>query len=265
MNKEFTMEVQTTPAAQLETARAIKPAVVTVGDELIFGERDDDNKKWLLGLLQERGHGAEVALTLPDSVVTIAKWLQTLLAARCFPILVSGGIGGTHDDCTREGIAKALNVPLARHQTCFEILAAKYGPQFTVGRQRMATLPEGCDLIANPIGAPGFFLGGIYAFPGFPIMLNAMVTQVLDALLPDLTGNRLLVREFVLPLSEGMIAYDMETFAGQHPEVRLGLYPHAEGFPQAVTVRLRYDPLHPQIIVRFEELLANIKRKHQLS
>jgi molybdenum cofactor synthesis domain-containing protein len=259
------MELQPRPAAQLEPAPAIKPAVVTVGDELIFGERDDDNRRWLLDLLQERGHGAEVAMTLPDSVDTVARWLQTLLAARCFPILVSGGIGGTHDDCTREGIAKALNVPLARHQTCFETLAAKFGLQFTTGRQRMAMLPEGCELIANPFGAPGFFLGRIYAFPGFPIMLKPMVTQVLNALLADSAGNRRLVREYVLPLSEGMIAYDIEAFAGQHPEVRVGLYPHAEGLPQAVTVRLRYDPLQPQIMARFEELLANIKRKHQLS
>jgi molybdopterin-biosynthesis enzyme MoeA-like protein len=259
------MELQSGPATQLETDQAIKPAVVTVGDELIFGERADDNKRWLLDVLQQRGHCAEVAMTLPDSVVTITKWLQTLLVARCFPILVSGGIGGTHDDCTREGIARALNVPLARHQTCFEILATKYGARFTAGRQRMAMLPEGCELIANPIGAPGFFLGGIYAFPGFPNMLKAMMTQVLDALLADSAGNLRLAREYVLPLSEGMIAYDMETFAGEHPEVSLGLYPHAEGFPQAVTVRLRYDPLHPQILVSFEELLANIQRKHHLS
>jgi hypothetical protein len=42
----------------------------------------------------------------------------------------------------------------------------------------MAQLPRGCVLLANPIGAPGFAIGGVYAFPGFPTMLQPMATYV---------------------------------------------------------------------------------------
>ena len=241
---------------------AIKPAVVTVGDELLFGERGNDNQAWLLRLLRERAYPAEVAMVLPDSVPVIAKWLMVFLAGQYRPILVSGGIGGTHDDCTREGIAAALDVPLTRHETCFEILAAKYGQQFTTGRQRMALLPRGCNLIANPIGAPGFSCENIYAFPGFPSMLQPMVTQVLDRLLPDSAERRWLVQDYRLPLNEGVIAWDIEAFARQHGEARIGLYPHAERFPHEVTVRLRCDPRHNKLLETFEQLVANIKRKH---
>jgi molybdopterin-biosynthesis enzyme MoeA-like protein len=247
-----------------QTIPTIKPVVVTVGDELVFGERPNDNQQWLLATLQERGCPAELALTLPDSSAIISEWLQTLVGAHCFPVLVSGGLGGTHDDCTREGIANALRVPLARHRGCFKVLAAKYGAQFTGGRQRMAMLPEGCELIANPIGAPGFFLAGVYAFPGFPKMLQLMVNQVLDSLLSGSFGTGWQVREYVLPVSEGMIAYDIEQFVRKHPEARIGLYPHAERFPLEVTVRLRYKANDPELVAGFDELLANIKRKHHL-
>jgi molybdopterin-biosynthesis enzyme MoeA-like protein len=246
------------------TGIRFKPAVVTVGDELVFGERSNDNQQWLLQTLQERGCPAELALILPDSIAIIAAWLQTLLGAHCFPVLISGGLGGTHDDCTREGIATALRVPLTRHHHCFEMLAAKYEEQFTAGRQRMAMLPEGCELIPNPVGAPGFFLAGVYAFPGFPKMLQPMVNQVLDSLLPNSGKEGWQVREYLLRVSEGMIAYDIEQFVRSHPEARIGLYPHAERFPLEVTVRLRYKTNDPDLPGGFDELLATIKRKHQL-
>ena len=67
-----------------------------------------------------------------------------------------------------------------------------------------------------------------------------------------------------LPVSEGMIAYDIEQFVRSHPEARIGLYPHAERFPLEVTVRLRYKANDPELVSGFDELLATIKRKHQL-
>ncbi len=190
-SKAFPMPLHRAKSSPPQTILTIRPAVVTVGDELMFGERPNDNQQWLLEALQERGHPAELALTLPDAVAIIAVWLRTLLREHCFPVLVSGGLGGTHDDCTREGIANTLQVPLTRHHDCFEILAAKYGEQFTAGRQRMAMLPEGCELIANPIGAPGFFLAGVYAFPGFPNMLRPMVNRGAGCSLARLRRDRL--------------------------------------------------------------------------
>ncbi len=243
----------------------IKPAVVTVGDELVLGERRNDNQEWLLQSLRQRANPAEVAMVLPDSVTIIATWLKLMISEHCFPILVSGGIGGTHDDCTREGISVALKLPLIRHEACFAILAAKYGQQFTSGRQRMALLPEGCELIANPLGAPGFFIGGVYAFPGFPTMLQPMATQVLDELMPKAAEHAWLVRDYQVPLSEGLIAWDVEAFVKSHGNARIGLYPHSRGSRHEVSVRLRYHPQHPEVVTAFEQLLAAIKHKHKTS
>jgi molybdopterin-biosynthesis enzyme MoeA-like protein len=240
----------------------VNPAVVTVGDELILGERSNDNQVWLLRTLREHGYPAQVAVCLPDAVEVIATWLRQLLQQRCYPILVCGGIGGTHDDCTREAAAAALGAPLTRHPLCHRILAKKYGEQYTAGRQRMAMLPEGCELIANPIGAPGFSMGGIYAFPGFPNMLEPMAQGVLTTLLPAVPGGRWVVREYTLPLHEGQIAYDIENFVNHHGSVRIGIYPSAVRYRQELTVRLRCPPDHQDALRDFEELITSIGDKY---
>jgi molybdopterin-biosynthesis enzyme MoeA-like protein len=241
---------------------AIQPAIVTVGDELIFGEHQNENQRWLLQLMWEKGHPARVALTLADAVETIAFWLRQFLQAQYYPVLVSGGIGGTHDDCTREAVARALDVPLVRHEACFDILAAKYGDRFSSGRQRMALLPAGCELIANPIGAPGFAIQGIWAFPGFPAMLQPMVLQVMEGIFSEAPASPWCIREVTLPVSEGDIAWAIESFADRHRQARIGIYPHAEKFRQEVTVRLRCPSEEGEILSAFNNLIHELKRKH---
>jgi molybdopterin-biosynthesis enzyme MoeA-like protein len=244
------MDTDRLPSPTAVGGTPIKPAVVTVGDELILGERSNDN---------------QVALSLPDSAEVIALWLQELLHHRLYPILVSGGIGGTHDDCTREGIAKALSVSLTRHTACHRILAAKYGKQYSLGRQRMAQLPEGCDLIANPSGAPGFTIGGIYAFPGFPSMLQPMAREVLARILPGAPTAAWVTQEYTLPLHEGQIASDIEAFAKAHTQTRIGIYPSATSFRREVTVRLRCTRGHEQVLKAFDRLIVAIQQKYGLA
>ncbi len=167
----------------------IRPAVVTVGDELLYGERENGNQRWLLARLQELGQPAELALSLPDDLGAIAHWIAALVERGCAPILVSGGIGGTHDDCTRQAVAAGLGLGLELHPECDAILAAHYGERYTAQRRRMAELPAGCALLPNPGGAPGFRCGMVFGFPGFPDMLRPMAEAVLAEVLP--LGDRI--------------------------------------------------------------------------
>ena len=245
--------------AQHSLQTSVKPAIVTVGDELLFGERVNDNQKWLLRLLWERGYPAHMALSLPDDVHIIALWLRQLLSTDHYPILVSGGIGGTHDDLTREGIALALGVPLVKHPECYRILEGRYGNRFNTERQRMAWLPQGCELIANPIGAPGFHLRGIFAFPGFPTMLQSMVPEILDRIMPSAAPFQWITREYTLPLAEGDIAEAIETFNQGFPKARIGIYPDAQGRKE-VTVRLRCSSDEPETFASFDTLVASLRK-----
>lgn len=219
--------------------RVYRPAVITVGQEVLYGERPNDNLLWLLRTFERFGIPAAVAMVLPDDESAIAEHLAFLMGKGYRPIFVSGGIGGTHDDRTRQGIALALQRPLVRHVECFEILAQRYGAKFTTQRQRMAWLPQGARLIANPLGAPGFFVDPVYAFPGFPEMLHPMAQEVLKTLRLTQIPQERKILELTLKIPEGEIAEEVERFAAQHPSVEIGLYPSITPEGPTVCVRCR--------------------------
>ena len=237
-----------------------KPAVVTVGNEIIWGERSDDNRAWMLRELRLRGIPAQMALSLPDDEEIIGEWIASLKDHHCKPIFVSGGIGGTHDDRTRQGVAIGLGKRLVQHDECFRILEAKYGSRFTEQRQRMAWLPEGASLIPNPIGAPGFVVDDVFCFPGFPEMLKPMFQWVFDEILGKcISSIPMITKEWTLPVSEGEIGEAMENFAAKHPEASIGLYPHIiEGRKQHVTVRLRFPAERPDIADALDRLISSM-------
>jgi molybdopterin-biosynthesis enzyme MoeA-like protein len=236
-----------------------KSAVVTIGDEIVFGERRDENQQWMLEILCQKGVPASVAMSLPDEIETIAHWLG-MLRQHHQRIFVSGGIGGTHDDHTREAIALALGGELQKHEQCYDLLSVKYGDRFNSQRQRMAWLPPGSELIANPIGAPGFVVEGIYAFPGFPAMLQPMLSAVLSDMLTANPKQGWLNREFVLPVAEGEIARQVEDFANQHPQARIGIYPSARRIGQEVMLRIRYAPERPELGETFERFVQELQK-----
>ncbi len=218
----------------------MKPVVITVGNEIIYGERIDENKAWMLSKLWKEGLSASLALSLPDDEELIGWAIKNVKSFGFSPFFVSGGIGGTHDDRTRQGVALGLGRPLVLHEECFNILKARYGSRLNEQRTRMAWLPEGSLLIPNPIGAPGFMVDDVYCFPGFPEMLRPMFEWVLENLFNLERVNRA-VREWNLEISEGIIGPEIEKFTSKHKgDLSVGLYPHiVEGNKQRLTIRLR--------------------------
>ena len=239
------------------TISKLSPAVITVGEELVWGELANANQQWMLQWLKEQDQPAGIAMTLPDHQDTIAKWLRNLYK-EFYPLIVSGGIGGTHDDCTRQAIAQSLGIPIIRHHECYEILVERYQDRLNEARARMADLPEGCGLIENLEGAPGFHVQGIFAFPGFPSMLKAMLPITLP--IWKRSSSEWKIQEIILNLPEGDVAEAVENFSKQWPNVRLGIYAHSlQEAPRRVTLRLRYPANAPAVQQAFEELIQQLR------
>jgi len=236
------------------------PVVINVGDEVLLGETHNGNQRWMLQTLKEHGLAASLAFSLPDEVDVIGRWIRDLRNGGYGPLFVSGGIGGTHDDHTREGIAVGLSQPLKLHDRCHQILAGKYGDRFTEQRQRMAWLPEGSKLIDNPLGAPGFAVQDVYAFPGFPQMVQPMMLEVLSWPAWGAQQPAWIVNEYRLPCAEGEIAMAIETFAAAHSQAKIGIYPSSEHFAQEVTLRIRCAPDYGDTLTQFGRLVADLER-----
>ena len=85
----------------------MRVAVITVGDELLAGDTMNTNAAWLGRRLAERGARVERMVTVPDRVGDIATEVNEARAAHD-AVIVTGGVGPTHDDLTMDGVAAAL-------------------------------------------------------------------------------------------------------------------------------------------------------------
>ncbi|HEX8550730.1 MAG TPA: competence/damage-inducible protein A [Abditibacteriaceae bacterium] len=170
----------------------MKAEILCVGSELLLGQIIDTNAAWMAQQLSRIGVDLHRKQTAGDNLGRIVDCIRGALA-RTDALIITGGLGPTTDDLTREAIAQALGVPLEFHpelEAPILELWTKRGktPPDTIGRQ--AQLPQGARALENTCGtAPGVFAtasGGqmIFAVPGVPKEMKAMLEL---SIIPELT------------------------------------------------------------------------------
>lgn len=167
-----------------------KAAFIAVGSELLRAERPETNSWKAARVLRAAGYVLVEKRVVEDTVEAVATAVRELVA-RSEVVVVSGGLGPTADDVTREGVAAALGRALRRHQPIGEAIAARYAargrpmPDFA---WRMADVVEGAELLPNPVGtATGQWL----ELPGCTLVLLPGVPSELEAMLTGLVLPRL--------------------------------------------------------------------------
>lgn len=162
-----------------------RAACLLIGDELLSGRTQDRNAHHLAGILNGRGIPLVEVRIVPDETPAIVEAIRAL-SEKVDIVFTSGGIGPTHDDITADAIAEAFDRPISERDDALAILKAFYdakGEELTPARRRMARIPDGADLIDNPVsGAPGFILGKVHVMAGVPAIFSAMVDVVAKAL-----------------------------------------------------------------------------------
>ncbi|MEA3032727.1 MAG: hypothetical protein QOH86_743 [Sphingomonadales bacterium] len=218
----------TPPAASKREAMAAEriwtAALLVIGDEILSGRTQDRNIAQVAGWLNLQGIRLAEVRVVPDVVETIAAAVNALRAANDY-LFTTGGIGPTHDDVTVDAIALALGVPVVVHPKARAALEAYYADRggVTEGRLRMARVPEGADLIDNPMsGAPGIRVGNIFILAGVP----HIATVMLEALSGKLEGGRpLLSRTIGGWVAESEVAELLEAAERAHEGCQIGSYP----------------------------------------
>jgi molybdenum cofactor synthesis domain-containing protein len=153
-------------------------ALVSVGDELLSGDTVNTNAAWLGERLDERGVNVERVTVVPDRVADIARVVNEY-AAEYDAVIVTGGIGPTHDDKTLDGVAAAVGRTLETDEDVLERLAEEGGYTRDDLTDGTAELPEGARPLHNTVGvAPGCVVENVYVFPGVPKEMRAMFETV---------------------------------------------------------------------------------------
>ena len=190
-------------------------AIIAVGSELLTPFRTDTNSLAITARLDAIGvrlvHKAVVGDRTADIVAAIAA-----AAARADLVLVSGGLGPTADDLTRDAIAEFAGVDLREDPELVAWLEARFarrGVPMPAINRRQAMVPEGGEPIANPNGsAPGMLLERadvtIVAMPGPPRELLPMLDALLDARLRSRGAGTPLHRRVLKITGRGESAVD---------------------------------------------------------
>jgi nicotinamide-nucleotide amidase len=153
----------------------MRAEIVSTGTELLLGQIDDTNATYLARQLRDLGIDLFFRTTVGDNELRIAQALELALS-RADLAIMTGGLGPTVDDVTREAVARVTGRPLVLHPELLaqiEAFFARFGSHMTDNNRRQACLPEGCIPIENPVGtAPAFIVEGekgtIITLPGVP-------------------------------------------------------------------------------------------------
>jgi molybdenum cofactor synthesis domain-containing protein len=169
-------------------------AILTIGNEIVSGDTENTNASWLARRLAPLGVEVRLIAALPDEIDEIARFVREHAPAVEF-LLVTGGLGGTPDDLTREALAAAFGVEQEEQPEVAADLRARFtrDPEYAA---RWALLPEGSRPLANPRGgAPGFVIANVYVFPGLLAEATERWPEVLVGSYPrfDATGPEVTV------------------------------------------------------------------------
>lgn len=203
-------------------------AMLVIGDEILSGRTRDSNMHHLAGALTRAGIDLREVRVVSDDHAAIVAAVRALSAAYD-NVFTSGGIGPTHDDITAEAVAAAFDTPISVRDDARALLEAHYkrsGGQINEARLRMARIPDGADLIDNPVSiAPGFTIKNVHVMAGVPAVFEAMVASVL----PTLTGGApLLSQSLRIERGEGEIAGPLSDLAEKYSDLSIGSYPYVK-------------------------------------
>jgi len=176
----------------------VRAEIVAVGTELLLGQIADTNARWMSEQLAAAGIDVTNHQAVGDNLDRIVEALR-LAAARADVVLVSGGLGPTEDDITRDAIAAFAGVPLVFHAELETMLREKFRRWSAIGAMpesnlRQAYVPEGARWIVPDRGtAPGLALRldgtRLYAVPGVPDEMQEMIGGTIVPELRELAGG----------------------------------------------------------------------------
>ncbi|MBE0638491.1 MAG: competence/damage-inducible protein A [Bacteroidales bacterium] len=245
----------------------MKAEIITIGDELLIGQVVDTNSAWLGEQLNLTGVRVNQITIISDDRGQI---LTTLAEAsrRADVILITGGLGPTKDDVTKQVLCEFFDTYLVFDQEAYENVERLFrlrGMAVTELNRRQAEVPASCIPLPNPEGtAPGMWFekDGKYfvSMPGVPFEMKTMFTTQVLPRLAKYTSASFIVHKTILTqgVGESFLAKTIEDWEDHLPEnVKLAY------LPQPGMVRLRLTAigdLKAKLEAQLEELDTKLQQ-----
>ena len=203
----------------------MQAALLTIGDELLAGDTENTNATWITAELTSRGVTTKRVLVIPDDIELIARKVCEY-SAEFDVVIVTGGLGGTHDDVTMDAVARAFDRELAVDELARADVAETLDavrerlPDLDIDVEAHASIPAGGRALINEDGlAPGCVVENVYVLPGIPREMEPMFESVAE----DFAGTAR-SREVYTTTPEGQYTAMLMDARDRFP-VSVGSYP----------------------------------------
>ncbi len=216
--------------------------IITIGDELLIGQVVDTNSAWMAEQLNLIGIRVVQITSIADRREQILTTLKEA-SSRAEIILISGGLGPTRDDITKNTLCEYFGTRLVFNQEAFDNIVRLFGVRgytITPVNRAQAELPESCTPLQNVNGtAAGMWFeekGTIYvSMPGVPFELQGLMTDHVLPRLAKINGQKIIHRTILTHgVGESFLAAKIEAWEDSLPRhIRLAY------LPQPGIVRLR--------------------------
>jgi len=243
----------------------MKAEIIAVGSELLTPERTETNSLFITARLNEAGFQVHRKTVVGDNVEEIAGLLAEALS-RSSLIIISGGLGPTEDDLTRQAVARALRRSLLIDSRLLDVIQKRFsnrGLTMPKINERQAQLIVGAEPLCNPRGtAPGMWIeeqgARIVLLPGPPRELQEMFLASVAPRLSALhSGRRLALRSVhVVGLTESEVDTRVAPIYTDYPRVETTILASSA----QITLRLLQWLQPGEADAELEELTARIAK-----
>ncbi len=243
--------------------------IINVGDELLNGEIVNTNASYLANKIQELGIELHYQTSVADDSIRLQKVLKRALI-RSSIVIITGGLGPTKDDITKNVVAGVLGRQLVLHQPTLSKIQNKLQklvPTISKINERVALYPEGAEILENPIGtAPGLIISEnekkIILLPGVPRELKAITEKSVIPYLARHKEKNHMIKHHILKvwgLPESQVGEMLEDVMGENKNPLVGLRVDVEeGVKVSITARGGSVTIAQKLI---EDMENTIKQK----
>ena len=209
--------------------------ILTIGDEILYGQIVDTNSQWISAELDKMGIKTIRKTTVPDKESEILKAFSEA-QSRAQIILITGGLGPTNDDLTKPCLAKFFDSELQMNEKALSELTklfASIGRELTDLNREQANLPVKSQAITNRVGtAPGMWFyeeGKVFvSMPGVPHEMKTMMMEQIIPRLHDLFDTPIIFHQLIktVGIGESWLAEKIQPWEESLPEnIRLAYLP----------------------------------------
>ena len=215
----------------------MKAKIITIGDEILIGQITDTNSAWMAEEITSMGFQVAEMVTVSDEAAHITQAVHEALTT-CDLVLITGGLGPTKDDLTKDVLASYFNSEMVFNQEVFEDIERLFrskGRALSDLNRSQAEVPAACEAVRNSRGtAPGMWFDRngkvLVSMPGVPYEMKGMME---DVVMPKLRNR------FQLPhiyhrtiltqgIPESLLAHKLTEWEDALPEsIKLAYLPSA--------------------------------------